>query len=65
MISYYNSRIPTSLSSIFITLVFKKDLSIKVHDLRSISLISRVYKVIAKAHFVKLGEVLRTLSLRI
>ena len=43
---YYNGKINTSMNSTFITLVPKKNRSIKVRDFRPISLVSSIYKVI-------------------
>ena len=55
---YYNGKINTSMNSTFITLVPKKNRSIKVRDFRPISLVSSVYKVISKVLSLRLGEIL-------
>ena len=46
------------MNSTFISLIPKKDRSIKVKDFRPISLVSSVYKIITKVLATRLSEVL-------
>lgn len=46
------------LNSTFIVLVPKKDRSFKLKDFRPISLLTSIYKIVAKVLSVSLGEVL-------
>lgn len=52
---YHNGRIPTSMDSTFTTLVPKKYRSIKARDFGPISLVSSIYKIIAKVLSMRLG----------
>lgn len=51
------------MNSTFIILVPKKYRYIKVHDIRSISLVSSVYKIISNVILVRVGKVLGILFL--
>lgn len=55
---YHNGVIGKSMNSNFITLVPKKDRSIKARDFRPIGLVTSVHKIITKVISRRLGEVL-------
>lgn len=55
---FVNGKVGTSMNSTFISLVPKKDRSVKVKDFRPISLVSSVYKIITKVLASRLSEVI-------
>ena len=55
---FLNGKIGICMNSTFISLIPKKDRSIKVKDFRPISLVSSVYKIITKVLATRLSEVL-------
>jgi len=55
---FLNGKLPTSINSTFITIIHKKERSLNIKDFRPISLITSVYKIIAKIFSLRLGKVL-------
>lgn len=55
---YLDGKIGVNMKSTFISLVPKKDRSVKVKDYCPISLVSSVYKIISKALSSRLSEFL-------